>query len=317
MFFSDKHANDVLNRSKKIVDHINKNKKVEYSTEFKNMQYLIFAGMYRFYGSEHLDKIVRAFSELEFYHCTESMEEALFKYSDYPYSLLMENFKIEPEAFVLTEYDYFTRTVENRKLFTFAKKGLSPEKLLDCTMHEINHIVNAVEKSILSAKDSSFLDIPFISRVGVHCVYSYLDGTKKETGKFFEEAFNTLQTGEAMDNIFDLKNFNVADSELRKMLDSFESIPDGKYQCRGYGNLVPIMRPLYDNSIFNSYVTDKRLSGDIDDVQTHFDGVVGEGSYSELLSCFDTVFTTDDNFERFMKKDDAKILINRYNRKTM
>ena len=81
-YCTNESVNALLRYSKYVVDRINMNKKVEISTELKNMQYLIFAGMYRFYGSFHLDKIVRAFSQLEFYYCTESMEEALFKYSD-------------------------------------------------------------------------------------------------------------------------------------------------------------------------------------------------------------------------------------------
>lgn len=39
-----------------------------YSEEFKEQQFLIFAGMLSYYGYEYLDEIVEVFKETEFFY---------------------------------------------------------------------------------------------------------------------------------------------------------------------------------------------------------------------------------------------------------
>ena len=150
-FFSDKHANDVLNRSKKIVDHINKNKKVKYYTEFKHMQYLIFAGMYHFYGVEHFNEIFQIFLETEFFYCNENISEVLRKYTHHsPEKIERLSSHNYPGFFY---FDFDSNGIMRRKIFIFENEDCSYGDILECIVHEVNHAVNSVNNVLVEHDD--------------------------------------------------------------------------------------------------------------------------------------------------------------------
>lgn len=284
MYYSDSQVNDLLQYSKSMIDDIaSKNCK---RNDFKNLQYLIFAGMVSYYGFEHISAIYKAFQTTEFIDASNS--DVLDK--------LGRKTTADSKAaisFVNGKY-YIQRSIH----YFYSISDV--EQLLDSLIHEVNHFVNSVMSPICKRADS------LVYRTGVKISALYDSFLESD---ILEEAINVLQTQEIKEHIRSFLNCSIYDSNIAATLETIRRANMNWIEL-GYESVVSDIKPLYFQRDFNHLLKENRLSGDIKEIRSAFDQKVGTGSFIELSNSLDAIWNQQD----YQQKDKVYKLVSHYMR---
>lgn len=278
-FCSDAAVNNILNYSKSLVDSMNSGKYC--SKELKEIQYLIFAGMVSYYGFEHIEDIHKAFRSANFIYTDSSFEEVLSKQQsgvDERLKNMINNGYVGAFVNYKISSDLFGRIHIGRDLYVVNNPTEAPDYFLEKIVHEVNHIVNAVNNTICLKNGKKVL------RNGL-----FLMGIedKNNYGEIIEESYNVLQSAEIMEHILEFSQYDIEDEEMRYALDKIKYAYGRKREGIGYEVSVPVFRELYNNPHFNLVVKKNRLSGDIKNVRLDIDSKIGEGGYNAFCDELD------------------------------
>lgn len=275
MFYSDEAVNDLLRYSKFFVDEIAKKKKK--SNDFIPEQYLIFAGMVSYYGFEHVDAIYKVFSKAGFINDSRTIEEFWGKdYLRKSYTPAFCEVKIFPQSdkFVI-QRDIHHLNCPNEAYGDFFEE----------LVHEINHCVNSAISPICKRNSLPVYRIG-ISIAAIHGMY--------HEAQYLEEAFNTLQSAEIMNHILSFCQYNIEDLSMKSVLNRLVGRNVHQFG-RGYESITPKIYPLYFHPEFHQVLKDNRILGNLKTIRNNFDQRVGEGSFFELASSIDHVWSNRDS----------------------
>lgn len=273
MFCSDESVNNLFHYSKMLVDEIALKK--EKSNDYILEQYLIFAGMLSYYGFEHIEAIYQAFSKTGFIKTYGLEEDVTHEVNQRRY----DRTSFCEVAVLLYNNKYIVQRNIHYLHVPNEKYGDFFEKLV----HEINHCVNSALFPICYRNSSP------VFRAGV--ALSFLDNSKQKEGEYLEEAFNTLQTAEIMRHILAFGQYHIDDLSMQTVLERLKDRKPNKLGC-GYETITPIIYPLYSHPEFSSLLKEDRISGDLKVIRSSFEQKVGEGSFTELASSIDDVWTS-------------------------
>ena len=284
LFCTDESVNYLLNYSKLMVDEISQNKASQ--NDFKSFQYLIFAGMISYYGFEHIDAIYKAFHNTEFINVS-SDSNGVFDEAGR---------RTTADCQTVLSFRNGKYHIKNSIRYLLSISDVS--QLLDCLIHEVNHVVNSVMSPICK-RDSSL-----VYRMGVN-IYA-LDDSFSES-EILEETFNVLQTQEIKGHIRSFLNYSIYDSNIAATLDILRRAKVNWGEI-GYESVVPDIKPLYLHRDFNCLLKENRLSGDIKEIRFAFDQKVGIGSFVDLSNHLEAIWNQRD----YRQKAKVYELVSRY-----
>lgn len=299
--YTEKSANLFLESCKDWIDKINEGR--DYcSLEFREQQFLIFAGMLSYYGYEYFDEIMETFEETEFFYVEIDYEEFKkenpefgIEFNDNPIALTRRSIALELLP---------PRLISDNTIWLFVQNNCSKIDWLEIIAHEINHVVNSIHKSL---KVKGF-DV--ITRTG--CSF-FSNRHNARSGLVFEESVNVLQTAEIMNHILGFLNFNIYDDEIRSIFDKYREFVGGKSEGIGYFESVPYVRPLYKDERFNEMLVRTRMNGNIRELQEYFEYKTYEGAYNDLLCSVDKFYFSSEEKELVDGKNKVMELVKKYN----
>lgn len=299
--------NDLINYSKAMVEQINHAKGEVTGLEY--IQCLVFAGMLSYYGMEHINDIYLAFLWTNFVRCSTINEVINSKYS---FS------KKDTDKFInhCPGTFYEACAIKNlateeykiaRKIYVTEEEKFASSEILKSIIHQMNHVINSIHDSILLTDDI------LTSRMGLS-----LDEFSSRCNHYLdvEEAINRLQTDDIMWRILDFLFYEIDDKEIGSYLDSI--IGDAVSRENGEkrvaeDTLGKVIKPLYDNEWFNTFLVDKRISGKIGAIRDEFDSRTVDGCFINLLGFCDEISKEDAGYEeKAISEGCAKMLIKRY-----
>lgn len=289
MRYTNNEINNIVNKSKMLVDMLHEYK--ESPDELKDIEYLVFAGLLSYYGDECANTIFKAFQNINFVYNKGSAYEGLVNHLNLSPEVL-EYVQIgKPGAFVYSEVGISpTSNDVNAKytIYLFDDNDSSFIRLLEDAIHEINHIVNSVEKVVWSSEGS------YYARMGL----SFSRFESNELPKFIhlEESINVLQSHEILKHILEFNDYSIFDSDFRKSLGKLSGISYEDREPAGYEPIVPIVEPLYEDLQFNFVLKKKRISGDIENIFYEFDSKTVPGSLERLADSLDSIILNDKEY---------------------
>lgn len=307
-FFTNDYAvNRFLGTCKHYVDTAFENKDVP--KELKELSYLVFAGMYSFYGDEYLEDIFKTFRDTRFLYSKNGTIEEISKLDITPKSI--EFFKNNNatafcELYIKPFEDIRSATVD-RSVILYGRKDISKLEFMENMVHELNHVLNSRNKPKAIIKGVNHM------RLGMS--YKEIDGTgsgKTDNKILLEETFNTLQSAEIMNCILGLVDFNINDPEIERSVSKFRPYSGVIRTGCAYDYFLPILRPLYQNRDFNFVMKKSRMSGYVREIGSDFDLKVGTGSFGRLAVAIDGIgmYSTVDNYRT--KRAEADQLVKQY-----
>lgn len=304
-FCSDQAVNSLLNYSKMMVDKLCSN--YDRPKELKNIQYLIFAGLVSYYGFEHIEEITASFTKNKFIYTKDTIANFLAKSN----SVSKETLDITSfeQSCALLYTEYFYRKSKNEyfstgQIIVSDNKHYDPDKLLEFTVHEVNHSVNSINNGIISFGSS------FKSRIGMY-TRDYNTNVRKRM--ILEESINVLQAAEIMDHILAFSQYDVEDRDIKYELDKIRYAAGKKREGQGYILTTPIIRPLYEDAKFNKILKERRIDGNVNPIVSQFDAKVGNNSFDALASICDDIYVPSiSNWAVLKKQNKAQDIVKKY-----
>ena len=302
MFCTEEDVNYILSYSKTLVDHLNQGKTVP--RQLKSIQYVVFAGLIAHYGFDAVDTIYKAFSSSNFVYTKDSFED------------ITKNINISGiQNRNITRVGSFVTLGAKERLdgkmqisrtiyITDNDEYESFDRFLEKVVHEINHVVNSVNKPVVLYHGSKSFRIGMsVSEIG----------GERGFGRILEESVNVLQTADIMKEILNFSRFKVLDPGIGYVLCRIRTA--AKYpRVEGYGYefTTPIVKELYSNNKFKNLVVGSRLNGLINPIRVDFDSKVGEGCYYRFC---DAINAIDNKGRVWWDRSDEEKLASQYIKK--
>lgn len=299
--YNEQSANSFLNSCKVLMNKIDADRKF-YDEGFKDQQFLIFSGMLSYYGYFYLDEIVKAFKETEFFYVSIDYEDFKRENPEFAVEFAENPIALTRRAVALELLP--PRLVSDNTIWLFVQNDCSDIEWLEIVAHEINHIVNSINKSLAVR----WFDV--IGRTGCSLYSNRIDA---RGGLVFEESVNVLQTAEIMNHILGFLNFDIHDEEIRGAFDKYRNCLGEKRKGIGYTRSVPYIRELYQQPSFNDILVLSRLNGNLDELKEHFEGKTYVGAYNDLLEAMDKFYFCTTLEDEKIGKEKVKELTKRYN----
>lgn len=306
MRYTNNEINSIINKSKMLVDIINEDKSV--SKELESIEYLVFAGLLSYYGEETTDIIFKAFQQIDFIYNKGSAFECLVNHPDMTDEYLDFVKKGDPAAFVHSNIKIKDSNDLDIKytIYLFDKGDRPYVALLEEAIHEVNHIVNSVEKVVWNFNGCNY------ARSGIS--FASFSGSSIPEFINLEESINVLQSHEILKHIYQFTDYDIEDQSFKDSLDKMAVVSYEDREPAGYESIVPIVKPLYEDEHFNLVLKKKRMSGDINVIVADFDSKTSDGSFEELSSSLDSIiFDRSSSFLKYYENQStAKRLVKQY-----
>lgn len=301
--YTEKSANFFLESCKDWMNKINEGKEY-YSLEFKEQQFLIFAGMLSYYGYEYLNEIIEVFKETEFFYVEIDYED--FKKENPEFSVEFADNPIALTRRAVSLGLFPLKLMSDNTIWLFVQNNCSKRDWLEIVTHEVNHIVNSVNESLWVR------GFDVIGRTGCS-LFSNRVGAR--SGTVFEESVNVLQTAEVMNHILGFCNFNIYDDEIRSVFDKYRDTSSIKSEGIGYASSVPYIKELYNIPRFRELLFEVRMDGNLKELETYFDGLLYDGAYDDLLVSTDKFYFCSDDVDMKQGAEKVKELVKLYKSK--
>ena len=280
-FTSDMAVNELFEFSKTLIDETYYWDNVP--RDFKTLQYIIFAGMISYYGFEHIEEVAEVFNKVNFIFTREKMGDFLRKQPGLDRSTVEQLVKVGANAVFWQDIDFEGIQVKSarEKIYASSYGNYSIAQQLEFLAHEVNHAVNSVNRKLFLENGRKY------TRFGL-CVNDVDQKLKKNL--YLEESFNVLQTGEIMDHILALSQYDIKDPNIRKTLNSMKKDLQNR-RISSYTRTTPLVKPLYDDRHFNYVLKNRKIEGYISDISDEFNCRVGSGSFDEMSNCLDKIYS--------------------------
>ena len=233
-----------------------------YSTDIKHLLYIIIPAFIIRYEYKNKNNIFQVFREVPLIETTENNKRFQAYYTSYPYK---SNNKILTRKYILVRH--------------YKDKPLI--ELLDNIIHEYNHAINSFINEIKLTKTKIYI------RTGLS--YALFDRkTLKPLGiddkNILEEILNTKQTEEVVDIINDFNKYELNNFDISNTLYSINNTINNQYKSNAYSLQKTFTKNLTNNKTIINILSNMRFNGNIDEIPTFFDDIVGkENSYNDLI----------------------------------
>ena len=233
-----------------------------YSTDIKHLLYIIIPAFIIRYEYKNKNNIFQVFREVPLIETTENNKRFQAYYTSYPYK---SNNKILTRKYILVRH--------------YKDKPLI--ELLDNIIHEYNHAINSFINEIKLTKTKIYI------RTGLS--YALFDRkTLKPLGiddkNILEEILNTKQTEEVVDIINNFNKNDLNNFDISNTLYSINNTIDNQYKSNAYSLQKTFTKNLTNNKTIINILSNMRFNGNIDEIPTFFDDIVGkENSYNDLI----------------------------------
>lgn len=262
------------NKYKKIVEDISQ--KYKYSSNIKYILELIIPGFVLKYGLKNEGLILKCFRDIPI-------------------------FIREREGEI--KASFVRKLVKNKEEFLTLKRIIlnSYEKanykdLVEALVHEYNHALNSINKEIKEEKEFIYV------RSGISFSWFLKDDfkeKKKENYVILEEVINVYQSEDIINKIL---NYHFLDYSLKEKQDFLKrEIGSNIYLSSAYNLERMILNLLITNKSFITTLESLRLSGEIYEVDSWFDGMVNKkGEFKRMNETFEELF----NLVKMLKRKD-------------
>jgi len=182
---------------------------------------------------------------------------------------------------------YFSKPVVEDGKYTVLKgivlnnyHNIGLMQLLDNLVHEFNHAVNSMKNEIVVGEN-------ILVRTGI--VYNYFEKNslsfiKKGEESILEEVLNTKQTENIINIINGFSNYRINNSTVQSTLYSIYHSVDSNYNSSSYFLESYICKKLLENKTFLSTMETLRFEGQLQDIYSFFDTIVGKDGSLLILS---------------------------------
>lgn len=275
-YCTDESVNKLIDYSVLVVDNICDSYNVP--KEIRQTQYLVFAGMISYYGFDYIKEITEAFKKNKFIYINEPIPEFLAKRTSSSKKLI--------DSRTCAMYRPIYRDIYgdlnvSGEIILSSYYRNPPAEVLENMAHEINHAVFSVNLP------GRVINGQFSNRMGI---YTRNYTTDVRTNYILEESFNSLQAAEIMGHVLNFTNYNVKNRGVRYCLDSMRYAVNGKRMESGYGTVISVVKPLYEEKKFNVILNSGRLSGYISNIENVFNAKVGNGTFKTLSGLCDSIY---------------------------
>lgn len=264
--------NTLINHIVFTIDTLIKDK--DYSPELREYLYLVATGMILSYGDDYIEDIYNLISTVKFRD-----EKEIRNYSNNKFNVLSY---VNPtnHNYLSKRFDYtYNFPVINFDYELFYKKiDASCIKTLEFLVHELNYI--------LFNKNKKYSLVNSI-KVRYNYLKNDLDVEEDEIDTF-KRVFNVLQSEDIIKRILELRNFDIKNIKVKKVLDKLTYIDSDNYRFEGLDMLVNLFRPLYRFKD-TKYFIDKSMFYDSDLLEDEFDKVLGKNSYKNVCKKLDSL----------------------------
>lgn len=271
---------DLFRKTKVSIDNLNM--KFRYPENIGHLLHLIIPAFILKYGLSAEHKILRIFESVPILIRDEHNEREQAFYTSIP--RLQDGHIVTDKVIVLQNY-------QNIPLMS----------LLDNLVHEYNHAVNSFENEIMDQGDT------FTLRTGI-CHIHYNKKTmqviRKDDDYILEEIINTKQTEEIIDIIHSFRTIPLSNT-IAATLYAIDSSISGSYTSNAYGLQSYLCKELMKNRTFLATFSSLRFSGNIDDMDSWFDQIIGKkGSYKRFIAILIRTTKLEQEYEKtvFFKK---------------
>jgi len=258
------NINELLNKYVNFINRICEEKK--YPNNIKHVLYLIIPAFILKYGLKHENMILGCFEKINI-HISEKENDICTAY----FTRIM---KKNPEG-TLPKYYTSKAVVLNQY------KNASLIDMLDNIIHEFNHAINSMineirydEKTVAMRTGLSYMiyDINDLSHI-----------KEKTRDITLEEIINTKQTEDIINIIRSFSKYEAQNEEFNNTFYAIEKSIEGDYVSNAYYLQSFICKELMKNKTFIPTIENLRLNGNVEDISSWFDNVIGkEGSYEKL-----------------------------------
>lgn len=298
--YNEKSANFFLESCKSWMDKINEGREY-YVSEFMDQQFLIFCGMVSYYGYEYIDEIIETFKETEIFYVEIDYEE--FKKENPEFAIEFPDNPIALTRRAVALELIPPRLVSDNTIWLFVQNNCSKIEWLEIVTHEMNHIVNSINKSLY------IRGFDIIGRTGCSL---FSNRIAARSGNIFEESVNVLQSAEIVNHILGFLNFKIYDDKIRSIFDKYRCYSGIKREGIGYANSVPYIRDLYNAPVFNEVLFSARMNGNLKELEDYFDCKTYVGGYDDLLVATDKFYFCSDDNDAVNGKNKVLELIKKY-----
>lgn len=273
--------NTLINHIVFTIDTLIKDK--DYSPELREYLYLVATGMILSYGDDYIEDIYNLISTVKFRD-----EKEIRNYSNNKFNVLSY---VNPtnNNYLSKRFDYtYNFPIINFDYELLYKKiDSSCIKTLEFLVHELNYI--------LFNKNKKYSLVNSI-KVRYNYLKNDLDVEEDEVDTF-KRVFNVLQSEDIIKRILELRNFNIKNIKVKKILDKLTYIDSDNYRFEGLDMLVNLFRPLYRFKD-TKYFIDKSMFYDNDLLEDEFDKVLGKNSYKNVCKKLDSLNGMINNSEK-------------------
>lgn len=178
-------------------------------------------------------------------------------------------------------YPYKDDTIKTKKRIYLNRYNNIPFlQLIDNLVHEFNHAINSFKNEVIIKDDVFYLRTGLAKTIfNKHT----LEIIEKEKTYVLEEIINSKQTELIIDIIRKLKDLNIEDIRIQNTLEAVRNSVD-KYVSSSYFLMKHYCQELLNNKTFLLTLENLRIDGNIDDIETWFDGIYGVNGYKTLIN---------------------------------
>ena len=178
-------------------------------------------------------------------------------------------------------YPYKDDTIKTKKRIYLNRYNNIPFlQLIDNLVHEFNHAINSFKNEVIIKDDVFYLRTGLAKTIFNK---NTLEIIEKEKTYVLEEIINSKQTELIIDIIRKLKDLNIEDIRIQNTLEAVRNSVD-KYVSSSYFLMKHYCQELLNNKTFLLTLENLRIDGNIDDIETWFDGIYGVNGYKTLIN---------------------------------
>ena len=255
--------NLIIEREKHFIDEISD--KYNYDSNIRHLLYIIIPAFIIKYGISKEKLILNTFRNIRIMSSNKESKIIRAYYSSTPYKDINE---------------YKTR----KYMMIQNYNNISLVELLDNLVHEFNHAVNSYLNEIKVTNKYVLLRTGLTYRIYRKNDLSFV---KKHESYLLEEIINTKQTEDIINII---KTFDSNDPTIY----AINSETEHKYNSNAYYLQSYVCKEILNNRTFISTLENLRINGEIYDISSWFDNIVGtKGKYKELNNLLNEAYNLE------------------------
>lgn len=255
--------NSIIEREKHFIDEISD--KYNYDSNIRHLLYIMIPAFIIKYGISKEKLILNTFRNIRIMSSNKESKIIRAYYSSTPYKDINE---------------YKTR----KYMMIQNYNNISLVELLDNLVHEFNHAVNSYLNEIKVTNKYVLLRTGLTYRIYRKNDLSFV---KKHESYLLEEIINTKQTEDIINII---KTFDSNDPTIY----AINSETEHKYNSNAYYLQSYVCKEILNNRTFISTLENLRINGEIYDISSWFDNIVGtKGKYKELNNLLNEAYNLE------------------------